>query len=243
MLYDAEFALREELLVVAELYQWEKPMRPLGQMVFPGSTDLQELKVRFSRVYENEAKTIVSHRASVRLSAGVFEIPRFTVHRQGYSADESVGWYSGEGLRRLKRKQNRQDYGKLETLLYYHDGGGKLEEGEGRFWIPGHSITQVGSSYWIGLRMIPISRLKYLAIEPVRDRQGLDGQIIPADLTGEQSWAMAQRYRKSLMITCKPAGAAANPEAEVGESEISTASANSVTVELIGLKDARASKE
>jgi hypothetical protein len=243
MFYYAEFAPREELLVVAELYQWEKPMRPLGQMIFPGSTDLQELKVRFSRVYENEVKTIVSHTASVRLGAGVLEIPRFTVYKQRYSTDESMGWYSGEGLCRLKQEYNGHDYGKLETLLYYHDGGGEPEEGEARFWIPGHSTTQAGSSYWFGLRMIPISRLKYLVIEPVRDRQGLDGQIIPADLTGEQSRAIAQRYKRSLMVMFKPAGAAANLKAEVGESEISAASANGVTVELVGLKDGQASNE
>jgi hypothetical protein len=243
MLYDAEFAPCEELLVVAELYQWEKPMRPLGQMIFPGSNELQELKVCFSRVYENEAKTIVSHRASVRVGAQFLEIPRFTVYKQRYSADESMGWYSGEGLRRLKRERNGQDYGKLETLLYYHDGGGEPEEGQGRFWIPGHSVAQAGSSYWVGLRIIPISRLKYLVTEPVRDSQGLDGQIIPADLTGEQSRAIAQRYKKRLMVMFKPAGAAANLKAEVGESEISAPPEDGVTVKLVGLKDGQASNE
>lgn len=91
--YDVEFAPGEELLIVAEAHQAGKPVQPLGRKIVTGSTDSQRLTVGFTRTYEDEATTIVRHRAKVRLAKHVFEIPEFAVSTERYLQSEVLNWF------------------------------------------------------------------------------------------------------------------------------------------------------
>lgn len=201
---NVEFKEGEDLLVVAELYQAGKPMRVLGRKIFQGPAVPDKLSVHLTRVYENEAKTVLVHSAKVQLGDQILDIPEFTVKADRFYYGEGWGRYGASGLRKERYNRTGQDYARLESLFYWFNGsGGDPKEGQVLFWIPGHRTKQTPSHHHIQFSMVPLSRLKYLigGFYTAAGRQGLDGETIPEDLSYEQAKAMADQYFTKLTMS------------------------------------------
>jgi hypothetical protein len=191
--YDVEFAPGEELLIVAELHNVGEPMQPLGQQAFTGSTDPRRLTITFARTYEDAAKTIIGHSAKVQLAELVFEIPEFTIDAKHSLNGEVMNWFQGGDLRSLHQPHTKKNNVTLTRLLSYHLLDKKAQR-------PG-SVPDPGISSRVGhrvvLNMIPMSRLKYLAVETIGGLQGLDGETAPPD--HKQSNDIAERHKRCLI--------------------------------------------
>jgi hypothetical protein len=164
-----EFAPGEGLLVIAELHQAGKPMRPLGQKTFTHSTESRRLTISLTRSYEDDTKTFIGHSVKVQLGEQVFEIPQFEVSAKGYHNGEVLNWFQGGELRKQHQSHKTTDQTALATLLSYCLVHKKAEMGSS---IRGLGISS-GVSHRVVLNMILVSQLKYLATEPV------DGSSVP----------------------------------------------------------------
>jgi hypothetical protein len=194
--YDVKFAPNEELVVVAELYQQDRPMQPLARNVFTGSTSPQALTVSFDRIYENAGQTLVAHNAIIQLGNEVFEIPKFTVDTSRHLNGEGVGWFKNGDLRKPQQPSTARDYATLTRLFSYRSAD---PEAKRRIWVPSLGVSS-GIHHRVVINMAPASRLKHLVVEPVAGCQGLDGQIIPGDLSREQCDKIAERYKHCLTM-------------------------------------------
>ncbi|MHC4573032.1 MAG: hypothetical protein ACYS76_02680 [Planctomycetota bacterium] len=160
--YDVEFAPEEELLVVAELYEVGKPMRPLGQKILTGSTDPQRFTVTFTRTYKDETKTIVGHSTKIQSGEQVFEIPEFTVSTKWHLNGEVLSWFPGGALRKLRPPRSKKDEGTPTRLFAY-----RLEDIEGNrpISVPALGISS-GENHRVVLNITPASGFKCLVTEP-----------------------------------------------------------------------------
>jgi len=196
--YEVEFAPGEDLLVVVEMYQAGKPMQIIGRNVFEGSERPEKFTVTFDRAYQDAAKRSVTHNIQFKLGEQVFKIP---VHTPRYLSTQWWDWYRGEGLRRPEMRYTKARYARIETLFYYGAANLSMEsEYKAKFWIPGRDVTPVPIQYGIALKMIPLSSLQYLHVEPVGGYQGLDGKIIPGNyLTLEKAARIADEYKQMII--------------------------------------------
>jgi hypothetical protein len=192
--YDVEFSPSEKLLVVAELYQQDRPMQPLGTRVFTGSTGTGMMTVSFDRSYKNGSKTFVCHSGRIQLGNQVFEIPEFIVDTDGYLSGEGVGWFRGGALRGPQGRGTTQEGANYTELFSFRSAG----KGGTRIWVPGAGVSS-STDYLVAVNMVPLSQFKYLEVKPAAGCQGLDGRIIPAGLSHELSSETAVRYKQHLM--------------------------------------------
>ena len=218
--YDVEFAHGEELLVFAELYEVEKPMRRLGQKIFTGSATPERLSVKLFPVYKNDAKNIIAYTAVVKLGEQILEIPEFTITSLKWLNETGYGCYQGEGL--------RKDYTDIKSLFtFYKDN---FDDKRNKFWVPGSHTTATNMHHEIIFRMIPVSRAGYLLLDeqPATGRQGLDGKPTPPDLTWERAKQINQQYKQTILDTIEQLEA---------KNHFSTTLPNGIIVELLNVSD------
>ena len=191
--YEVEFAPGQDLLVAAEMYQAGKPMRIIGRNIFEGSEKPEKFTVTFDRTYQDAAKRSVTHNIQFKLGDQIFKIP---VHTPRYLSTQWWDWYRSEGLRRPEMRYTKTRYAGIETLFYYGAANLSMEsEYKAKFWIPGRDVTPAMNQYGIALKMIPLSSLKYLYVEPIGGYQGLDGKMISMSLTLEEAERIADEYK------------------------------------------------
>jgi len=245
--YDVEFAPGQDMLVAAEVYQAGKPMRILGRCILEGSQKPEKFTVTFVRTYQDVAKRSVTHNIQFKLGHQVFKIPEFPMHTPLYFSTEAWDWYRGEGLQRHETRHTKTKYAGIDTLFYYgaSDSSEEFEEDEARFWIPGRDVTPIMSNHCIALKMIPLSSLKYLSVEPIGGYQGLDGKIISMSLTLEKADQIAEEYKQMITDSAekqwtpeKQADMETDVQVEVEKTPQTVFTAtlsNGVTVELVGV--------
>ena len=226
--YEVEFARGEDMLVAAEVYQAGKPMRILGRKIFAGSDKPENLTLTFVRNYEDVAKTSITYNIKFQLGRQVFRIPEFPVYTTRYFSGDLWDWHQGEAPRSLKTRHTNEEYTGIEPLFRYCSWGFEREsEDQAEFWIPGSNVTPIMSHHCVVLRMIPLSRLKYLSVEPIGGYQGLDGKIIPStNFTLEKANEIADAYKKKIgeyIVHQEP------------NNDFTATLPNGVTVELVGL--------
>ncbi|MGB2807885.1 MAG: M56 family metallopeptidase, partial [Sedimentisphaerales bacterium] len=245
--YEVEFAPGQDLLVAVEMYQAGKPMWIPGQCIFKGSQKPGKFTVTFVRTYQDIAKKYVTHNIKFQLGNQVFKIPELPMHTPLYFSTEAWDWYRGEGLQRPETRHTKTKYAGIETLFYYGaaDSPEESEDDESRFWIPGRDVTPIMSNHCIALKMMPLSSLKYLSVEPIGGYQGLDGKIMSRSLTLEKADRIAGEYKQMVIDSVEKQSTAEKQadmetdvqvEVEKTPQTVFTATlSNGVTVELVGL--------
>jgi hypothetical protein len=167
--YDVQFAPGEGLLIVAELHQPDKPVRPLHREILTGSTDVHRLTLSFTRTYKDEAGTTVGHSAKVQLGQQIFEIPQFTVAANCHLNGEALSWFPAGDLRKLHHPHQKNHNTALATLFSYRLVDKKDDR---RSSVPGPGISSA-INHRVVLYMIPASRRKHLAGDSVGGLAGL----------------------------------------------------------------------
>ena len=226
--YEVEFAPGENMLVAAEVYQAGKPMRILGRKIFAHSNKPEKLTLTFVRNYKNVARTSITYNIKFQLGRQVFKIPEFPIYTVRYFPGEAWRWYQGEVLRSLKTRHTNEEYTGIEPLFNYCSTGEiKESEDQARFWIPGSNVTPIMSNHCVVLRMMPLSGLKYLSVEPIGGYQGLDGKIIPpTNFTLEKANEIADAYKNMIGEYLVH---------QESNNEFTATLPNGVTVELVGI--------
>jgi len=241
--YEVEFAPGQDLLVAVEMYRAGQPMRIIGRNIFEGSDKPEKFTVMFDRTYQDAAKKAVTHNIQFKLGDQVFKIP---VNTPRYLSTQWWDWYRGKGLRRPEMRHTKTMYAGIENLFYYGAANLSMEsEDKAKFWIPGRDVTPAMNQYGIALKMIPLSSLKYLSVEPIGGYQGLDGKMISMSLTLEEADRIADEYKQMIIDSVekqstaeKQADMETDVQVEVEKTPQTVFTAilpNGVTVELIGV--------
>jgi beta-lactamase regulating signal transducer with metallopeptidase domain len=237
--YNVQFKKGEKLLVIAELYRASEPMHVLGHMLFDSPAGTEKLLCSFSYSKKGDSKPTTIHHGNVKLGKQEFDIPEFRI--ESFPASRWWGWFNGDALRQNTTDWRGRDYKAMKVLFYYAGRSSDIQD-KAEFWIPASDATPVNVPYAFVLKAIPLSRLKYLYVEPVGGYQGLDGRLIEKDLTVEQAEIIAIEYKQKLTrfvsdVSPLPTGKT-NVSHEQNNNELSPFKAtlpNGVIVELVGL--------
>jgi len=222
--YEVKFTPNEDMLAAAEVYVAGEPMWIPGRKIFEGSNKSEKLTLTFVRNYKNNERTMITYSIKFQLGHEIFRIPEFPVHTTRYFSGDLCDWFRGETSRSLKTRS----YTGLEPLFRYcATGQVKETEDQAKFWVPGSNATPIMSNHCVVLRMIPLSRLKNLYLEPIGGYQGLDGKIMPStNFTLEKADEIADTYKNMIGEHISP---------QQLENDYTATLPNGVTVELIGL--------
>jgi len=200
--YTVSFRPGEKLALVAELYQAGRPMRTLGCHVFPDPARPQKLSTRLTRKHLNEGWTAIEHGLEVTLGDESFRVDGIRVDTPGFYATSIPYLFHEPQLAR--RKVGRQSYVEFGHLLYVQVHGTDTGSASGRVWIPGGGDipTMYGDTYFLMVKMLPLSQLSAVQIDPPGSgMQLLDGSQLPDHATPEQRQALADEYRRNLAAT------------------------------------------
>jgi beta-lactamase regulating signal transducer with metallopeptidase domain len=199
--YQVTFRPDEKLLVVAELYQTDRPMQTLAYRVFSAPAQPEKLPVRLRRQYADAGKTTARYDVSVTLGRQSLRIEPSPSAGLPVYPDTHCGFFTGTEL----KSAGAQPYHEMENLLLFTSGksGDPRNLPRGRIWIPGYNnVTWIFKDvYFIMVKMLPLSQLDHLQVgapDMAEPEQLPDGTILPPDASKEQRQAVADEYVLNL---------------------------------------------